>query len=118
MSYTYLASPYSHRNPTVRGARYHAALNATAALLKQRHWVYSPIVHCHALAYTHKLPTDAGFWREYNLIMLKPASGLIVLTIAGWDISLGVQGEIAFANTHSIPIKHLSPHNIAAGFAT
>src|SRR6516225_6948685 len=68
--FAYLASPYSHPLTEVVNKRYDAALHATAYLLKHHVWVYSPIVHCHELAFTFDLPLNFDFWTDYNFAML------------------------------------------------
>jgi hypothetical protein len=107
MSFIYLASPYSHPDAEVRAARYLEAQNALVWLLGQRHWAYSPIIHCHPLAIGHGLPTDAAFWEDYNFAMLAAAKELMILVIPGWAESVGVNAECDFAHTHSIPVKWL-----------
>ena len=105
MSYHYLASPYSSPDPAISAQRALAAQRATAWLLAQRIWVYSPIVHCHELALAHSLPKDFFFWRDYNFAMLERARGLIVLMIDGWRESKGVSAEISYAKELALPIS-------------
>lgn len=104
--YLYLASPYSHENPEVVEFRYKLAEHVTAVLLQQNVAVYSPIVHCHYLARAHGMPTDAEFWRRYNMRMLAPARKLIVLQLEGWESSIGVGQEIDYARIHCKPILY------------
>ena len=107
MSYVYLASPYSHADASVRESRYEAASYATAHLLNQRTWVYSPIVHCHELAKKFDLPTDFKFWKDYNFAMLSHARKLIILRCDGWEASKGVAAEKIEAERLNIPVEYL-----------
>lgn len=100
MGYIYLASPYSHPDENVRHERYIAARNATATMLRQELFVYSPIVHCHDLVKSEAMPTDFPFWRDYNFAMLRPADALWVLCIPGWQESKGVMWERVFARKY------------------
>ena len=111
MSFTYLASPYSHPELDIMQARYEAALEAVAWLLHQRVWTYSPIVHCHELAVHFKLPRDATYWNEYNRAMLSRANRLLVLTLKGWQGSSGIKAEIEWANMEGLKINYLNPIN-------
>jgi hypothetical protein len=111
MTYHYLASPYSHPNADTRERRLDAAMDATAFLLKQKLWTYSPIVHCHQLAVLHNLPTSYDFWKPYNIAMLNSAHTLLVLTIEGWDTSAGVADEIDYAHRLKLPTKFIHAHN-------
>jgi hypothetical protein len=85
----------------VRNVRYAQAGYYLVRLLRDRRWAYSPIVHCHEIARSHKLPTDAAFWAEYNFQMLEAAAELHVLQLEGWDRSIGVSHEMAFCRTRS-----------------
>jgi hypothetical protein len=80
----YLASPYSAASEELMEERYASALDAVAQLLRQRRWVYSPIVHCHELARRCGLPRDFAFWRDYNFAMLDRADAFCVLQLPGW----------------------------------
>ena len=115
MSFVYLASPYTHNEPSMMEARYIQTRCAVAELLINKVSVYSPIVHCHSLAKRHNLPKDAEFWAWYNFSMLGRALEMWVLTFDGWEDSVGVQGEVDFADEHSIPIKYLSLNKIYSG---
>lgn len=93
----YLASPYSHPDPTIVLTRYLLVMQATSALINARKFVYSPILHCHELARIHSLPTNFDFWQHYNINMIKRCDQFRVLKIPGWDESKGVKGESAVA---------------------
>jgi len=103
--FAYLASPYTHSNPRIVETRYLQALHATHLLLAQRTPIYSPIVHCHHLAHTNNLPTDADFWLWYNKNMLACARKLLVLKLPGWRESKGVEYEMEFAKELSLPLR-------------
>lgn len=109
MTYTYLASPYSHPNPAIQRGRYQAALKATHHLLSQRIWTYSPIVHCHTLALQYDLPTDFSYWQEYNMAMIVPAEGFMILALDGWQDSKGVAEEISIAHATNKRIRFIKP---------
>jgi hypothetical protein len=105
----YLASPYSHPEADVREARYIAACQAAAELMRAGHVVYSPIAHSHPIA-THlpeALLLDHEFWMEQCLPMIELSSAVYVLVgCAGWELSRGVSREIAHAMERGIPVLH------------
>lgn len=105
----YLASPYTHADPEIRDQRYHEVLLAVKWLLTHKMWVYSPIVHCHALAKSHRLPHTADFWWAYNSHMLSRADELMVLALEGWQDSIGVAQECDFAYQLNKPVRFLTP---------
>jgi len=102
----YLASPYTHDDPSIREARYLKAAAETVRLAGLRHVVYSPIVHWHEVAKRHFLPHDASFWEHQNRSMLELATTLYILTLDGWKESLGVTQETLWAKQLHIPIIH------------
>lgn len=104
MTFKYLASPYTNDNPRIVQDRFREALRATAHFLRNKVWVYSPIVHCHELACTYSMPKDAKHWEDYNYAMLYSAESLYILGIDGWTISKGVKGEVAKALAFDKPV--------------
>lgn len=102
----YLASPYSHADPAIREARFHAACRATAALLRAGLVVFSPIVHSHPLV-AFALPTGWDFWERIDRAYLARCDELVVLTLDGWDESAGVRAEIALARDVGKPVRFL-----------
>jgi predicted acyl esterase len=106
----YLASPYSHPDELVQEARYKAARNYVHwSLLYLEDTVYSPIVHYHTLAELSGLPPGFDFWRKHNFRMLALASQVDVLTIEGWNRSVGVAAEMVEASRLGIPIHEVEP---------
>jgi hypothetical protein len=109
---SYLASPYSDPDPDVREFRYIGAAEAAGRLIKRGMIVYSPIVHGHPLAVWERLPTDWAFWRRQQLPFLRASKEVIVLTLSGWDISIGVKAEIRMARRWGIPVRYCNPLDI------
>jgi hypothetical protein len=101
----YIASPYSHPDASVREARYRAACEKAAAMLRDGLRVYSPIVHSHPLALLG-LPGDWAFWAEQNAAMLERASSVVVLTLDGWEESRGIAAEVEIARALHLPIRY------------
>ncbi|MCA9053416.1 MAG: DUF1937 family protein, partial [Planctomycetaceae bacterium] len=64
-----LAAPYSDPHQTIRELRFHAAVRATAKLLREGHAVFSPVVHGHSLT-KQNLPTEWSFWKSVDLVFL------------------------------------------------
>ena len=104
----YLASPYSHPDPAIRKLRFRAACKAAAALIRAGATVYSPIVHSHPLE-AYGLPTDWKFWERIDREHLARCDDVVVLKLAGWDRSIGVQAEIAIARERHMPIRFAEP---------
>ena len=104
----YLASAYSHPDPAVREMRFEAACCATAELIRQGKPTFSPVAYSHPLC-RYDLPLDWQFWQRIDLDFLAMCSEVVVLTLAGWEQSIGVQAEIAAARTLGKPVSFLEP---------
>lgn len=116
MSFVYLASPYSHKDPGVRALRYREALRCTAWLLRQQIWVYSPIVHSHEVGRIHELPFEYEFWHAYNSAMILAAKEIWVLTIQGWRSSRGIEAEIEFAKKENFVVQEIKPQPCSSDY--
>ena len=89
----YLATPYSHEDPSIREERYLLAMDITQWFLKGFHTIFSPIVHCHPMACKYKLPKDHIFWLEHNKEWLEKADEVWFAMFPGYSMSLGMRQE-------------------------
>jgi len=110
--YKYMASPYTAPTPDLMDKRFDEAMRAAAWLLKRNIWVYSPIVHCHQMAIRYSLPKDHVYWKSYDTAMLLSSSGMLILTIEGWDKSSGIRDEQEVAEHYRYQIQHLRPFGL------
>lgn len=106
MKLVYLASPYTHDDPAVRQARFEAACDATAVLMRGGYAVYSPIASSHPVALRHSLPTDWSYWEAFDELIISRCDELHVLMLDGWYESVGVQAEIRIAKRCGLPIVY------------
>lgn len=106
--YHYLASPYTHPDPSVREHRYFEALRALGWLYKHGFNVHSSIVQNHPLAVLKNLPDDINFWRDYNRAMIRFSAGVFILMLEGWRESAGIKEEIEFANFLGVKITGIN----------
>ena len=104
----YLASPYSHPDPSVREFRFREACRAAAKLMRLGKAVFSPIAHGHCIC-THGLPTDWRFWEPFDRVQLERCDEVVVLMLDGWRESVGVQAEIRIAGQLGKPVRYLEP---------
>jgi hypothetical protein len=103
----YLSIPYSF-NPELSFA---IANEVTANLMIQGKIIYSPITHNHLLI--DLLPSELNnhdFWMNFDLTMLRCASGLYVVSLGSQgerliQQSVGVQLEISEAQQLNLPIE-------------
>lgn len=109
MTYTYLASPYSHPDPAIRQARFEAVCREAAALMREGVIVFSPIAHSHSCALAGSLPLQWEFWERYDRAMLENADDLVVLTMDGWRESKGIAAEIKIAQELGVWVSYREP---------
>lgn len=104
----YLASPYSHPDRTIREQRFRDACRATVRLLELGLTVFSPIIHGHPLV-GHGLPIEWPFWERFDRDHLQRCDEVVVLTLDGWQESVGVAAEIRIAGELGKPVRYLAP---------
>jgi hypothetical protein len=100
----YLAAPYSHPEPLVREFRFNAVSLAAAKLIDRGIVVYSPVSHSHPISLTGQIDGSWATWGKQCLALLDVCSHLLVLTLPGWDKSLGLHTEIDFCTVKGIPV--------------
>ena len=106
----YLASPYTHPCPAVRQDRFERVSRVAGKFMKRGNLIFSPITHGHALCTLTPdgLPEDYAFWEEHCLSFLRNwANYMYVFTLPGWELSCGVQAEIAEAKRLGLPVLHI-----------
>lgn len=116
LTYLAVAYTYKHRDKRisemVQQFRYEAATKATGWLINKRGWnVFSPITHSHPL---HVLCPDVrgdwDFWKAIDTQYLQISQRIVVLTLPGWQKSIGVTAEIEIANRFGLELCFIHPH--------
>jgi len=102
----YVAAPYSDLDPAVIAGRM-AVFDATIAslLTEGRNFPISPLMN-HIIVGKHAIPGNWEFWQHYSRRLLARCDELCIITLPGWEESVGVQGEIEFARSLSLPISY------------
>ena len=113
MSFTYLASPYTHASRIVRQQRYEAVVRAAAQLMLDGQVVFSPIAHSHPVeTLGMPAPQSGAFWMKQDLALLRHADRLLILALPGYEDSAGIKQEIEFALSKNIPVELLQPEAV------
>lgn len=107
----YLASPYNHAEPEVRERRFQLVVEATAALMRDGHVVYSPIAHNHHVAVYPGFPRTWDYWSRFDEVILSRCDRLWILMIDGWRESVGIKGEIEIAGRLGLPVQYITIAN-------
>ena len=104
----YLASPYTHSDPTIMELRFVHVMKVLAEkYLRNGVPAYSPIVHYHDLAKIYDLPKSHEFWLMHDRAMIDVCSEVHVVRLEGWEQSKGVAAEIAYSNEIGKPIIYV-----------
>lgn len=108
----YLASPYSHSDPRVMAYR-EEQVNSVAAHLYLKHKVsIIPPIMISAVMKRHlgnTIGTSFKEWRNVDLRYIAACDEVWVVTMSGWNQSIGVIAEIEYAKKNNIPVKYISP---------
>ena len=102
----YIASPYSHENDAVVEERVAAAKRVEAFMAENysRTTVYVPIANTTEQQKRGVKPKRG--WYLYDFDRLKTADRLVVLMLDGWEDSIGVALEIAYALGKGLDISY------------
>jgi hypothetical protein len=103
----YLASPYTHKDEAVMESRYLRAMECRAAMMRDGLHVYSPIVDCHAMSRRCTMPSTWEYWQAFDELLISRCDRLWVLTIDGWDKSVGVTAEVQIAERLKKPLDFI-----------
>lgn len=103
----YVATPYS-KYPEGREQAYIDACKAASYLIKSGLRVFCPIAHSHAISEHGGVdPNSHEIWLGQDLAFWHSAHGMIVAQMPSWEISHGVNVEIAWFTSHRRPIYYL-----------
>ena len=105
----YLGTPYSNGNDYLVNFRAEIIDMIATDLTNQGRAIYSPISSWHHIACKYTMPKTFEFWERMNLSFLKQCKRLLVVTLPGWETSVGLKGEIEFAEYNEIEVEHIDP---------
>lgn len=101
----YLASVYSlNADEALMEERYQYALKRATEFTKEGLPIFCPIIHSHPMSADESMPRTFDFWEKIDYKFLDCVKELWVLMMNGWEDSIGVQAEIAYARKLGIPI--------------
>lgn len=103
----YLASPYTDPDPRLMEWRYIQACKASAQLLRDCEIVYCPIAHSHGIALHGCLDHDWAQFEDMDSYFLALCKRMIILTLPGYDESIGIKAEIAVVRALGKPIEYM-----------
>jgi len=103
----YLAGPYTHPDEAVMQDRHDRLTLVAGALMQYGLVVFSPISHTHTIAKKTNLPTSWEFWKAQDIPFLIGSDALYVLTLDGWEESMGVAEEIEIAKKRGIQVLYI-----------
>lgn len=107
----YLASPYSDPSLGVMESRFLAACRAASRLMRLGRLVFSPVAHTHPIA-QYGLPLGWDYWERFDRWYIERCDEVVVLTLAGWEDSKGVQAEMKIARELGKPVSFLEPGDL------
>ena len=112
----YIASPYTHDNPEVVAERTKQVRLCVEELVKRPsfHAPFSPVLYTTELQ-SFGMEEPARGWYQFCLSFLNQSNCMIVLMLDGWEDSVGVGLEIAFAQAKEIPIVYNTLNEILTG---
>lgn len=105
----YLGIPYNHVDERVMIFRAEISDMICADLMKQGRLIYAPISSCHHIAEKHGLPRNWEFWQRMDEQFICICKKLLIVTLDGWETSIGLTAERKLAEKCGIPIEKIDP---------
>ena len=105
----YLACPYNHADKIIMHSRFDAVTQAAGHLMIQGKIIFSPITHCHPIAQCYELPRSWEFWKSFDEVYIGHSDEMYILTLSGWEDSIGVTSERQMMREQQKPISLLDP---------
>lgn len=105
----YIASPYSHKSKRMMARRYLAVDKTAAKLCLEGFLLIEPISMCHFKSIKFEMPTGYEYWKNRDRKFVSMCDGIVVLCIPGWDTSIGVKDEVAYAQVLGKQVIYLDP---------
>lgn len=112
----YLAGPYSDGDPEVEKERFEKLTKVAGQIIKEGHFVFSPITHCHPIAIQTSLPGNYEYWKKYNETFLRMCDELWLVTLKGYRDSKGLNAEFDLARELGKPYKFITEYYMAHEF--
>ena len=103
----YIAIPYTDPDKSVIEERVKTLCEVDARLMKQGIFTVSPVLKHLLFTHAKDLPSDWKYWEEYSYTLLSRCQVMYVVTIQGWEDSIGVQSEIAYCKEMGIKIVYI-----------
>lgn len=103
----YIAIPYTDSDKSVVEQRVKILCEIDALLMKIGIFTVSPVLKHLLFMHAKDLPSDWKYWEEYSYALLARCQTMYVVTVPGWEESIGVQAEIAFCEKMNIKIVYL-----------
>ena len=103
----FVSSPYTHKDKEVVNKRYEDVSKYAGKLVSEGQTAFSPITYGHVLCSFQDMPTDFEFWQDFCISFLSKCETLHVLKLEGWEESVGVEAEIAYAVENNIEVIYV-----------
>ena len=102
----YLAAPLGHPDPSIRQDRLDSVNRYCGYLIRQHELVFSPLSLGASL---DEYAISNSAWYALGLQMLSRCDELRILTLDGWESSVGVTLETKYARQLRIPVSVADP---------
>lgn len=112
MAIIYLASPYTHHDPSVCDARYETITEIAAKLVLQKKIVFSPITMTHPFDRIIAEPGNtlgSDYWVDFDVAFMKACTEIYVAKLPGWKESSGVCREIRYFKDQNMEVTYIEP---------
>lgn len=102
----YIASPYTSFKDKDSLMKIISKFSGEYMMKNPGVFAVSGLIHHYAVKECDGLGSDYSFWKDWCDLFMSKCEKVIVLTLPGWETSLGVIGEIECAKKLGIPVEY------------
>ena len=107
----FISAPYTHENVEVVEKRVEIIEKYVAECALSEIIALSPVLYYHNIVKKYELPKTYTYWEHICISMLQKCDMLFVLTMDGWDTSVGVKSELEVARRLNISIGYVNRYD-------
>lgn len=102
----FLSAPYSGAEDKDALMQQIMKVSGDYMVANPNHHVVSPLFNHYSLHLVPELGSDYTFWKDYSIHLLSHCDKFLLAQLPGWDRSEGVEDELNYAKSRSLPIEY------------
>ena len=105
----YLAAPFYDPDPDIRFERFESIIRCHAKIISEGYFCFAPVAHGYPASVQPEYNSvTEKYWLRLDLKCAVICRVLLVITLPGWEDSIGIKEETVYFSEKSKPIFYIS----------